>query len=135
MNFQQSLLLLATCCLFMTGCGGETYEFVPVQGQVTLNGKPLVNVNVYFNPLKTGEDIVVGPSSFGKTNADGNFELRIARKKGGVGAQPGKHSVSFSDATDDQDAPSKIPAKYEGGIQYEVPAEGTEAANFELTSK
>lgn len=79
--------LLAVAVLFsgtLSGCGGGGSggpKTVRVSGTVTLQGKPLEGASVYFMSEKF--------SGFGKTNAEGHYELV-------QGAIPGTNKVYIS---------------------------------------
>ncbi len=82
------ILRLATLALLGTvlGCSrGDAPQTAPVEGIVTLAGKPLSNVGVTFLP--TGS----GPIAAGNTNEKGQFALRTV--KPGDGAVIGTHKV------------------------------------------
>ena len=132
--------------VLITGCGEER-KFAPVTGQVLLDGQPVADVLVHFQPHLEAPKQGQAPDavdSSGVTNAEGKFELRLADTDK-PGALVGKHQVRFSDrrATADQDggptpmAPkSRFAARYSDSTQeFEVPAEGTDKANFQLTSR
>ncbi|TXT27565.1 MAG: hypothetical protein FD138_2740 [Planctomycetota bacterium] len=75
-------LVIATT---VSGCGGGGADVgpktVPVSGVVTLQGKPLEGATVYFQSDKF--------TGFGKTNADGKYELV-------QGAVPGDNKIRIS---------------------------------------
>lgn len=130
------------CCLLLCGCGGgESYDLVTVSGRVTLDGKPLANVRVGFQPASGKAD--PGPGSAGVTDVDGRYTLRVVSASNKKGAVPGKHVVRMSvvseqDSADDADASasSTLPPKAgNGSLTFEVPADGIDAADFDLTSK
>jgi hypothetical protein len=144
-----SVLSFVACfgllCTVVGGCGGgDSYSVAPVSGQVTLDGQPLSGVMVSFQPVATGKD-APGPGSSGTTGADGRYTLQLAAAKSKPGAVVGKHTVRLmmasSSPAPDSDAPVKpakeqIPQKYrDTPPTFEVPAGGTDKANFELTSK
>jgi hypothetical protein len=118
----------------MTGCG-EGADFAPVEGKVTLAGKPLADAYLTFQP-KTGTPEQV---SVGKTDSEGHFVLtQFGTDR--PGALVGMHRVSMTtiapDAMTDERTKlprDRIPKRYEGNpLQFEVSAEGTTAANFDL---
>ena len=140
-------------CL-LAGCGGAEYEVVPVSGRVTLDGKPLADVGLMFVPLSEGRDNPnIGPGSLGRTDADGRFALQTVR--GEDGAVTAKHIVRMSMASDggaeegsDEFTPegdvkrkptatkSKLPQHaVDGSLTFDVPAAGTDQANFHLVSQ
>src|SRR5262245_53655961 len=61
-------------CAAPAGCGRKS-NVVPVSGKVTVNGQPLANVAVNFGPLTGGLDGAY--ASYGKTDADGRFTLKL----------------------------------------------------------
>lgn len=123
------------------GCGGR---YVPVSGQVTLNGEPLADAYVTFQPMGGPTNPEPGPGSHGKTDAEGRFTLLVVGD-GRTGAVVGRHSVSISAYTGEipepteervQKVENKVPERYnaETTLRIEVPAGGTTGANFELVS-
>jgi hypothetical protein len=138
--------LLALC-----GCG-STYKLAPVSGKVTMDGKPLPKVVVTFAPMGTKENMDVGPTASAVTDAGGQYALKLDAGK--PGAVVGKCRVyinttleerSKGGGGDEPDAPGpfrrmareKIPAKYsrQTELVFDVPAGGTDQANFDLQSR
>lgn len=135
----------------LTGCGGGGYA--PVSGTVTFNGKPAANVMVTFQPTaKSGSD-AGGVGSFATTDANGRFALEVMSDKPQPGALVGKHRVRIATPPPkggggpaDSDAAAgdgkkkgftdPIPARYnvESTLDFDVPAGGTDQANFDLKS-
>jgi len=84
-----------------------------------------------------------GPGSSAFTDAAGHYNLKTVRDD--PGAVPGSHTVRILNpvpqkaGSDDGPGPPPkeiIPRHYEdGGLTFDVPPDGTDAANFELTSK
>ena len=81
--------------------------------------------------------------SYATTGADGKYTLRTGDTDA-AGAVVGTHRVTISDmrTESDQDGgviktpPPRFPPRYsDGSLTFEVKAEGTDQANFELTSK
>jgi uncharacterized protein (TIGR03067 family) len=101
-------------------------KLVPVEGKVTLNGKPLANATVEFVPVDKG-----GQKATGTTNEEGKYKLKTLGKKGGV--RPGKYRVVISAKRGGR---SIVPARYgpggKAGITFEVPPGGTDKANLDL---
>jgi hypothetical protein len=135
--------LLGSLILLTTGCGSAKY--VPVSGKVTLDGKPLANAHVNFQPVPDpGSGEPAGPGSNGTTDAKGKFTLKATT--GEDGAVVGKHRVYVSTPTgkaaDDDSAPkrggqkNKVPSKYgprgKKPIFIEVPPGGTDKADIVL---
>jgi hypothetical protein len=136
------------CSLFLilaAGCGGT--KNAPVSGKVTLNGQPLANAMVTFQPIAKEGSVEAGPGSSGTTDAEGRFSLKMAT--GASGAVVGKHRVMISqivnktDPSDDarpkRGGPpqmEKLPARYNSESQetFDVPSGGTDKADFALKS-
>lgn len=89
------LLLLLTAI----GCG-ESRKSAPVTGTVTLKGQPVADVIVRFQPSGSGttEQLEVGMSSFGTTDAAGKFTLRFSDNSES-GAMIGDHTVTIDEVT------------------------------------
>ena len=84
-----SLALLAAGLATAAGCGDNGPKPVPVEGRVTLNGKPVKQMLVNFQPVgKT-----YGTGANGMTDDDGKFSMMDSR--GGTGAHVGEYKVSF----------------------------------------
>jgi hypothetical protein len=127
------LFLVATC-----GCGGSQVKTVPVSGAVTLDGQPLAGATITFQPV---DGQTIAPGSHGKTDAKGQYQLQVTVTRQ-AGAVPGKHRVRISSArtttSDDAVLPveDRVPARYRDGSEtFEVPTQGTDKADFRMTSK
>jgi hypothetical protein len=148
------LLILAILAGLSAGCRREEYQTALVSGRVTLDGQPVARVAVMFQPVAPPGNINPGPGSYGITDAQGRYTLRLMGKET-PGAVVGKHKVRIENYTepdlpsatagglpDDRPKRSKppglpIPLKYNAItplLEYDVPAAGTDSANFELTS-
>ncbi len=100
MNKTYSRILLSAlaivCCV---GCGGggpaDQPDLANVSGTVTLDGKPLADAMVQFNPDGEGR-----PSS-GTTSSDGSYTLQYTADHSG--AKIGGHSVTVSLVGADED--------------------------------
>jgi hypothetical protein len=144
------LALFAVTSLLFSGCGEtKPYGVAPVSGRVTLDGQPLADARVTFFPqraagVNTAES---APEAMGMTDADGRYQLKTVFDD--EGAAPGPNRVVISTLKEEYDpanpeAPPKVvaketvPKKYFTGasqLEFSVPSEGTEAANFDLKSK
>jgi hypothetical protein len=130
--------------LGLVGCGGGSKKFAPVSGTVTLNGNPLPDAEVSFQPIAAEGSIEAGIGSNGKTDDKGHFTLKAPT--GEDGALVGKHQVRISlfDARTESDVrvrpgakANKVPQKYNGKTEltFDVPRGGTDQANFDLKSR
>lgn len=84
-------LWLAPVCLFVAGCG-DGIKVVPVEGTVTLNGKPLDKLMIEFWPESEGY------RSFAETDAEGHFVLTTDDGER-QGATVGSHRVIVKDTS------------------------------------
>jgi len=133
------LLIVVVSFLLPCGCGGPDYELAPVSGRVTLNGKPLADIQVSFQPSHAGKS-APGPGSFGTTDADGRYSLKTVTEPPVQGAVVGRHVVTFrarspqSLKTDEAVAPGvMLPVRaVDGSLSFDVTAEGTDQADFKL---
>src|SRR5439155_23978641 len=104
-----------------------------------LNGKPLPNASVTFAPIGGKDNQEPGPSSAGKTDAEGRYTLSLIGQEGG-GAMIGKHKVRIAlmsemDTSGDRpDRLKQLPLHFNGQtkLEYDVPAGGTDSADFDL---
>lgn len=134
-------VLLASLSFFIFGCQQEEFPVVVVSGLVTLDGEPVPNALVGFEPVAKPGSGKMGPGSFARTNDQGIFELvSIDKRKGAV---VGKHRVRIS-TFEAETGPNgetivlfkeTLPARYHNrsALSFDVPPEGTDQANFELT--
>jgi hypothetical protein len=143
------VIWLGTC----VGCGGGG-ELVPVEGAVTLDGRPMAGIQVVYDQPELGANANQGYG--GKTDEQGRYVLLPILGKG-TGAPPGKYRVSLSTPADPlaiatpqagagqttiffpeapPPPPERVPPAYRGGVlSFTVPAEGTGEADFHLKSK
>ncbi len=86
---QIKLAAVVFCSLLFVGCGAkrDRPELGIVSGTVTLNGSPLPNAQVAFEPTS-------GRASYGKTDESGKYSLRYLPKV--QGAKIGTHVVRIS---------------------------------------
>jgi hypothetical protein len=135
----RSLLFVFLCSLLLflvAGCGSKA---VPVSGKVTLDGQPVANAVVAFVGDKDARGL--GAGAEGKTDANGNYSLRIVTKDVD-GALPGKYKVVISlveaENSESNAKPAerkeKIPEAFNARseLKFEVPSGGTTSANFDL---
>lgn len=126
------------CCLILSllilpGCGGDGGpEMGTVTGTVTLDGEPLPNVQVLFNPGTARPSEAI-------TDESGRYELHYTHESDG--AVVGTHQVFISSRheLDDEGNPvsqdEAVPAKYntESTLSEEVTS-GHNEINFDLES-
>jgi hypothetical protein len=97
-------LFLAAVLLALVGCGPRV-SYAPVQGKVSLDGKPLAGVKVWFYPLTEGNTDL--PFATGTTDSSGVYTL--TSNNGRDGAMVGKHRVVLNwpvrERTDDRTRP------------------------------
>jgi hypothetical protein len=132
------VLGISLTIVVLAGCTSHPYDVVSVSGIVRINGKPVKDIRVGFQPTDTTK-LNPGPGSIGVTDADGRYTLR-AIGLGVEGAVVGEHEISFAyiwEGTDEPkpaDAGPPIPGKYKKQpIKFEVTSNGTSEANFELS--
>jgi hypothetical protein len=137
--------VLGLCLATVFGCGKSSHPIAPVSGQVTLDGQPLADAHVTFQPMASADGGLSGVGSVGVTDAEGKFTLRTVKPKEN-GAVVGTHRVwittSYKDEKDDPHNDShtpkrdRVPSRYQdGSLTFEVPPEGTDQAKFQLTTK
>ncbi len=104
----------------LLGCGGVDNPVAPVNGVVTLNGKPVADMVVTFTPIpgKTatvGEDNQPGKSATGNTDAEGKFTLSTYDRNDG--ALVGEHKVTVFGSGPDPTPPGKLPKDFTMEVQ------------------
>ncbi len=134
-------LLLALALLIAAGCGGESFPLAPVSGTVTLDGKPLPEARVFFEPKRKGENVNSGFGSTATTDDRGRFQLS---SREGEGAVIGEHYVLIRTVRGEEGpngqvvivSREKLPSRYhdQSTLTFTVPPDGTEQADFGLTS-
>jgi hypothetical protein len=137
-------LALPLLLLTSVGCD-KSYKITSVSGHVTMDHRPLAGAEVSFYPIAGGKD---APYASGTTDSQGNYKLEVFM--GGStsdGAVVGENRVQISRSklhSEKKINPKNmsgglddVPAKYnrDSTLTFTVPPEGTQAANFELTSK
>jgi hypothetical protein len=123
--------VLALAVGMVAGCSPRTaVEVAKVSGTVTLDGKPLANAIVLFQP---GD----GRPSRGMTGSDGRYQLLYTADR--AGAMVGTCGVTISTAIEDEDgrfSPERVPKRYfePGALTVEVKRRSN-VHDFGLTSK
>jgi len=120
--------LFAFVFLVVAGCGDS--KFGQVSGTVTLDGQPLANATVEFQPKN-------GSPSYGETDQKGRFQLLYSPKK--AGASVGEHTVRIStyrivaDAANSVTLPEKVPPVYNSDSQETREVKpGRQTMNFDI---
>ena len=128
-----STLLVAAV---LTGCGDNGPATGMVDGVVTLDGKPLDQAMVSFQPQN-------GRRSIGVTDASGHYKLRFTATADG--ALPGEHKVLITTARGASGGEGsqpfiaaqeeKLPPKYNSASELKATVEpGSNQIDFELAS-
>ena len=102
-----------------------------------------IDMELFCQPTAAGTKRVnAGPGSSGQTDIEGRFVLKTATT-GRNGAVPGKHVVRITTVPQQQGIPveeSRGPGETvlpkqcgDGTLRFEVPPEGAECANFDIT--
>ncbi len=138
-----SVVVLALAVL-LTGCGDSNPNTVTVEGRVTLDGQPVGEGTVTFQPLEPAEGFPRRPA-IGTLAADGSYRLSTFEE--GDGAVPGSYQVVVVAVTggptpEEPDTPEVwlIPQRYgtpgQSPLHASVPAQhrGVLTLNFDLES-
>jgi len=120
--------------LLVTGCIWGGPELGTVTGTVTLDGEPLANAQVEFQPRQ-------GSPSYGTTDRLGRYELEYTKDK--PGAIVGTHVVRITTQTTRTDAsgnevqvPQRVPERYNYRSELiEQVAPGENKIDFRLESE
>ena len=137
----QPLWRMMTCCLILplalcvcSGCGPGGPPVGEVSGTVTLDGEPLPQAIVEFQPDQ-------GAPSYGETAQDGTYELHYTTER--MGALIGTHTVRITtagevtnEAGDTVNVRERVPKRYnsKSELSYEV-TKGGNKIDIELLSK
>ena len=146
MRSLRNRLISTSFVVALLACGGcgSSNGLVPVEGVVTLDGQPLADATVVLHP-----DTAAGAGPFTATTSDdGKFVLAPAGNSGAPGAVPGSYRLTITTlrlapsetGRDDEPqkvlAPELVPDEYRlGTMRFEVPEDGTTAANFDIRSR
>lgn len=141
MNFafkSSQFLFTLALCIALTGCGtgGESLpELADVSGIVTIDGAPLTNAKVIFEP-QNASDKSKGKASSATTQSDGSYTLEYNSDVSG--ASLGKHNVIVMKLSDNPEEAGKqlVPSKYNEKTELTAEVtEGSNTINFDLKSK
>jgi len=88
------LCIALVAVVVLSGCGDAGPNLVPVNGLVTLDGKPLPNKSLMFSPIEG----TAGNGAGGSTNSEGKYTL-VAMVSGATvdhpGVSPGRYRVTL----------------------------------------
>ena len=79
--------------MVFTGCGGSGPELAPVEGTLTLDGKPLANKTLVFTPIGDTS----GHGAGGSSDAEGKYTLKAmvpGATRSYMGIPPGRYRVT-----------------------------------------
>jgi hypothetical protein len=125
-EFLAVYFLILTACI--AGCGKSGPELAPVSGRVTVDGQPMENIDVTFQPDE------MRPPSYSRTDASGHYELGY--KRGVQGALLGQHTVRITVERSVVPNPPHIPARFnsQSELRREVKA-GQNEFDFDVTTE
>jgi hypothetical protein len=119
--------------LLLAGCGGTEHpDVADVRGTVTLDGQPLANASIMFQPTTAGRP------SLGTTDDQGNYTLLYL--DGVEGAMLGTHKVVIRTEVPGEDGEppvvrEKLPPKYHNRSELTAEvAQGKNTIDFPLSS-
>jgi anti-anti-sigma regulatory factor len=121
----------------------SAHQIAPVSGTLRLDGQPLSEISVIFEPIGSEDNPFPGPSSYGLTNSLGQFTLTLVTNDR-KGAVVGDHRVRLVTVIEEDDPAfnsfenqNLLPPQYniETKLRYRVPPEGTQQALFDLKSE
>jgi hypothetical protein len=112
----------------IAGCTKGGPQIAPVEGRVTLEGRPLANADIQFKPDGTER-----PST-GRTDSEGHYTLMF--KRGQPGAVVGPHTVRIWVSPDIVPHPPIIAARFDtkSELHRDVKS-GDNEFNFDVTTE
>ncbi|WP_166828455.1 Ig-like domain-containing protein [Thalassoroseus pseudoceratinae] len=131
MRFFVSMAMLLSMTLVLNGCGGgasDVPDVYPVSGLLKVNGQPVADVQVTFQPDS-------GPMSVGVTDEEGKFELLLNADT--MGAVAGQHTVSFSKRGGPAGTDELIPPQFgtHSQLKETVSADGENEFEYEISAE
>lgn len=120
-------MLVAVTMVATAGCGGDQLPVVPVTGTITLEGAPLADALVEFQPFDPQ-----GSPSYGSTDASGKYELAFSHTR--KGAWVGEHLVRISTRNENERIPEKLPPRFhaESDLKRQVRADEDNVLDFAI---
>jgi hypothetical protein len=138
-----SRTLIVAFLLLAAGCGSE-YPTARVSGRILVDGKPVAKLRVTFAPIGTAEKPISGPPSIAYTDEEGRYTLKTVEHTPGAVIGPCRVRISTVEEAD-LDFNAKVPSRParrlppiyndETTLTFEVPREGTDSADFNITWK
>jgi hypothetical protein len=125
----RSFVVCLASLAVVAGCGQSDFQTAKVSGRVVCDGQPVSNIVVFFEPLMTGTDALVGKQGLGRTRDDGSFQISTYGDKDG--AVVGKHRVRVGWSDDFIDSSCACVVNSESDIM-QVEVKKGEANEFEL---
>jgi hypothetical protein len=122
-NLWRNYFWWLACGVLCAGCGRSGPEVAPVSGRITLDGRPLENADIVFQPEDSKSP------SYGRTGKDGHYALGY--KRGVEGARVGWHNVAISVS---KELVRNPPSFAHTELRREVEAGKNNVFDFELTS-
>jgi hypothetical protein len=139
---RQHFTILCVVVVALAGCGSE-YQIAPVSGKITLDGEPLDGALVNFEPVRQGDSLEAGYGSNAECDANGAFSLKSLHGEDGAIVGPHRVLITTFKAKEGPNGETliwsqeKVPQRYmdyDKPLTFEVPADGTSEANFDLTT-
>jgi len=135
------LVSVAAASLCLTGCSEEKFPLVPVSGRVTLDGEPLPDARVAFEPIAAEGESMAGPGSYATTDSQGRYSLKTL--DGRTGAVVRKHRIKIGThqapatraGTEMPKINEKVPESFNRDTTFDVPEGGTQSADFRISTK
>ena len=128
------LVALLPILSFAAGCGGEE-GLGMVNGVVKMDGKPLPDAAVEFNP-----DRGKGLTSYGRTDKSGAYYMMATRSDKGAAVGKNKVSITTYNLIDNggkiTSVPELVPTKYNQSTELEVDVRsGSNTFDFDLKTE
>jgi hypothetical protein len=132
------------CLVAATGCGERSKTLAPVSGAISFDGKPLASGSISFQPVAQPGSIIAGKGSIAFCDPQGRYQLMTIDDR--PGAVVGEHTIRIFgpktkqiESSDDsgRTSPELLPRRYnfDTELTFTVPPEGTDKADFVLSSK